>query len=233
MNKNEFLARLRAALVSLPFEEGQSAVKYYEEYFADAGEDREEEILKELGSPEMLASTILGGYSSAPVRTSDVRGAAGSGYYDAGYGASRSGGSDRDGREQSDEPWYRRTPLWVLIILVICLSPIILTAGGVALGLLGGLFGVAVGIIAAICAICISGIAFGVGGVVMAVVGAMRLVFSPAAGLMTAGMGLLMLGVGILLTLATVWVLANTVPACVRLFVNLLRRIFNRGGASK
>lgn len=230
MNKNEFLARLRAALVSLPFEEGQSAVKYYEEYFADAGEDSEDEIVKELGSPEMLAATILGGYSSPPARTSDVRGTVGAGYADAGYNsASRSDGYSG---EHSNEPWYRRTPIWVLILLGICLSPILLTLGGVALGLLGGLFGVAVGIVAAVAGLLISGIAFGIGGIIMAVVGIMRLILSPAAGIITAGVGLLMLGVGILLTLATIWIFTHTVPAVVRFFVNLLRRIFNRGGAS-
>lgn len=230
MNKNEFLARLRSALVSLPFEEGQSAVKYYEEYFADAGEDREDEIVKELGSPEMLAATILGGFSSPPARTSDVRGTAGVGYADVGYNASASGGYSS---ERSNEPWYRRTPIWVLIILVVCLSPLILAVGGALLGLLGGLFGVAIGIIAAVAGVLVSGIAFGIGGIIMVIVGVIRLIISPAAGIITAGVGLVMLGVGILLALATIWIFTHTVPAVARFFVNLLRRIFNRGGASE
>lgn len=231
MNRTEFLARLRAALVSLPFEEGQSAMKYYEEYFADAGEDREEEILKELGSPEMLAATILGGYSSAPVRFGDARAASSANYGDPRYSAAPPYSSDQ--REQAQEPWYRRTPLWILIPLAICLVPIILPIFGAAVGLFGGLLGVAVAVVISIIAFCLSGVIFGVAGIVMVVVGALRMVLSPAIGLMTAGVGLLLLAVGILLAVTMFWIFTQIVPSAIRGFTDLVRRILHKGGASK
>jgi len=58
MNKNEFLKRLKSDLSSLSEEERLNALKYYEEYFADAGEDMEEEIIMEFVSPENLAHKI-------------------------------------------------------------------------------------------------------------------------------------------------------------------------------
>ncbi|MCL2772292.1 MAG: DUF1700 domain-containing protein [Oscillospiraceae bacterium] len=58
MNKSEFLQKLKEDLSSLTDEERAGALKYYEEYFADAGTDNEEEIISEFESPENLANKI-------------------------------------------------------------------------------------------------------------------------------------------------------------------------------
>lgn len=59
MNKKEFLQRLRESLIQMPEEEISAAVKYYEEYFDEAGVENEEKVLMELGSPEQVAKQIL------------------------------------------------------------------------------------------------------------------------------------------------------------------------------
>lgn len=59
MNKYDFLSRLRNALSSLPQEERDSAMSYYEEFFSDAGEDNEQAVIASLGSPEELARAII------------------------------------------------------------------------------------------------------------------------------------------------------------------------------
>lgn len=58
MNKVEFMRRLNELLIDVPEEERTEALQYYEDYFADAGNSREEEIVTELGSPEALAKAI-------------------------------------------------------------------------------------------------------------------------------------------------------------------------------
>ena len=58
MNKNEFLNRLKEDLSSLTDQEIANALKYYEEYFADAGDDGEETVISEFVSPENIASKI-------------------------------------------------------------------------------------------------------------------------------------------------------------------------------
>lgn len=63
MTRDEFLQRLSAALGSLPEEEREAALEYYEEYFADAGPENEQDVLEELGSPEEAARQILAGSS--------------------------------------------------------------------------------------------------------------------------------------------------------------------------
>ena len=58
MTKYEFLGDLSRLLSDLPEEERRQAMKYYEDYFADAGESQEQAVLKELGSPESVAKLI-------------------------------------------------------------------------------------------------------------------------------------------------------------------------------
>ena len=58
MNKKIFLDELHRLLSDLPPEERNQAIKYYEDYFEDAGPENEQAILKELGSPQELADQI-------------------------------------------------------------------------------------------------------------------------------------------------------------------------------
>lgn len=61
MDKREFLEGLRMQLSDLTFEERGEALEYYEEYFADAGEENEEEVILSLGAPEQVAEQIKAG----------------------------------------------------------------------------------------------------------------------------------------------------------------------------
>lgn len=59
MNKEIFIRRLRDALSPLSDEEIENAVQYYEEYFADAGEENQADVIEALGSPEAIAENII------------------------------------------------------------------------------------------------------------------------------------------------------------------------------
>lgn len=61
MDKKEFLDRLRSQLTDLTVEERREALEYYEEYFADAGEENEEDVILSLGTPEQVAEQIKAG----------------------------------------------------------------------------------------------------------------------------------------------------------------------------
>ncbi len=58
MNRSEFIRILRKELDRLPQDEIDAAVEYYEEYFDEAGPDKEAEIIKELGNPRKIANQI-------------------------------------------------------------------------------------------------------------------------------------------------------------------------------
>ena len=66
MNKREFLQALDDALSTLvPDRERQETLRYYREYFEEAGPEREAELIQELGDPRELAQKIAreGGFS--------------------------------------------------------------------------------------------------------------------------------------------------------------------------
>ncbi len=59
MNSREYLEALGAALATrVPIKERMDILRYYKEYFEDAGPEREAEIVRELGDPEALADKI-------------------------------------------------------------------------------------------------------------------------------------------------------------------------------
>lgn len=58
MSRMEFMRELEGLLSDIPLEERNEAIKYYNDYFEDAGEDHEEEIIKELVSPSRVAGII-------------------------------------------------------------------------------------------------------------------------------------------------------------------------------
>lgn len=60
MNRESFMRELRLKIARLPQEELEAAMAYYEEYFDEAGPDRESEIICELGSPAQVAKQIMG-----------------------------------------------------------------------------------------------------------------------------------------------------------------------------
>lgn len=60
MTRAEYLAELDSHLITLPKEERDMAVGFYEEYFEDAGPEKEQEVMEELGKPYNLARTIIG-----------------------------------------------------------------------------------------------------------------------------------------------------------------------------
>lgn len=65
MDKREFLNRLQMQLADLTSDERREALEYYEEYFADAGEENEADVLISLGAPEQAAEQIKAGLHKA------------------------------------------------------------------------------------------------------------------------------------------------------------------------
>ena len=63
MNRIEYMTELAALLQDVPVEERREAMKYYNDYFDDAGEENEQRVIEELGSPEKVAATIKAGLS--------------------------------------------------------------------------------------------------------------------------------------------------------------------------
>ena len=61
MTKDEFLIRLRTLIAAMPKEERDDVMQYYSDYFEDAGPGKEQEVIRQLESPEAVASQVMGG----------------------------------------------------------------------------------------------------------------------------------------------------------------------------
>lgn len=59
MDKEQFLKELEKCLLTLSTDERKAAIKYYDEYFEDAGKENEQSIINEIGPAQKLADEIL------------------------------------------------------------------------------------------------------------------------------------------------------------------------------
>lgn len=59
MTKNEYMKALSHQLRRLPKEDFDRALDYFEEYFADAGAENEEQAIHDLGTPEEAAKELI------------------------------------------------------------------------------------------------------------------------------------------------------------------------------
>ena len=59
MNRQSFMSELARKLSRLPEEERLAALQYYEEYFDEAGPEREAEVISQLESPSDIAKQLL------------------------------------------------------------------------------------------------------------------------------------------------------------------------------
>ena len=61
MTREEYLNELKSSIMSLTSDEQAEAIQYYSDYFDEADDD--EKVMRELGTPEELAKTIIEKYS--------------------------------------------------------------------------------------------------------------------------------------------------------------------------
>ncbi len=59
MNRTDYLLHLQKYLKKLPKADYDNAMEYFTEYFDEAGEEREQEVIRDLGTPREAASELL------------------------------------------------------------------------------------------------------------------------------------------------------------------------------
>ena len=201
MTKQEFLQRLNRLLADVTREEREEALRYYEEYFDEAGPDEEQAILNELGSPEKVAAIIKANVpgSRIPPR----------------YQAPAAGQDSTGGAAQyTNPPQYpgaapkadHRILFWVAVVAaLIILSPLWLSVLGIALGLLAT-------VVITGAALAFSGAAMIVAGIVVTIKGFFTIGAGIGTAMLVAGMGILdialgfaILGCGLALCMLLVW----------------------------
>ena len=61
--KQEFMWKLERAINKMPLEDRLKALRYYNEYFDEAGPEREAELLNQLENPDVIAKRIMAEYA--------------------------------------------------------------------------------------------------------------------------------------------------------------------------
>lgn len=206
MTKESFMQELARLLGDISPQERQEALNFYEEYFHDAGPEKEQEVLKELGSPMQVAAKIKEGL-------------------DATIGVENGPDAAENGAAYTPQETVKKRSAWKtigLVFLLICASPLLIAFASVILSLLIAWFLVLISLIAAFGAAALTCILCGIAFVVMG----FTCMFSfPYVCLIMAGSGLICMGIGILFMMLTVWLCGYALPGCCRGIAWLWRKI--------
>lgn len=63
MTRYEFMTRLEKGISGMPDPDKKEALKYYDEYFDDAGPENEERVISELEDPSVIATRLMAEYA--------------------------------------------------------------------------------------------------------------------------------------------------------------------------
>lgn len=209
MNAYEYLQALRAALAVLPDDEIDSAMRYYEDYFLDAGDENAAQVIEQLGPPEQVAEAILRDYTGVarrrPERFEEEKAQTVDGVP-----------LGRDGkpltRKKGINPWM----LACIVLLALIFGPIaVAVIGGIIVAVVGLVIGIAACVVAVPAATLIGGGAL--------VLFSFLLWATPASALATLGAGLVVGAVGLLLVLLVIKLCILFVPPIIRGLVALIR----------
>lgn len=235
MTKQEFMYRLAQQLVSLPPEERVCALKFYDEYFADAGEENADAVIRDLGSPEEVARTIKEDFAQRnpgyqpdsqyqyrpgpqyqPGQGRQTYTTNPSSYYQPPSGPPPSGGGSGCGTALVVVLILLTSPIWLALLVALM---------GVVIGIGAAVIGVVVAAVAVVAALLGTGIL-----TVWAAVTAPLITIGQR--ILALGGGLLAAGVGLLALAALLWIACHVIPVVFRWLVELCRKPFHKKGGN-
>lgn len=243
MTKLEFMKELESLLLDIPLEEREEALRYYNGYFEDAGEDHEEEIMNELGSPKKVAKFIKAdlnsnaadrensgfftekGYRDTVTNEYEIVGTAKKETGDNNQAGSTNNANSNQytnqGQSQNTQQQSGRNTGLIVLIAILAFPfwfPFLMAIFGIVIGIVATIFGIVFGFGAAGLAMIGAGIALFIAGLIQISV--------PLVGAMMIGCGLLVLGLGMMFLLASILLCKKVLPAVIRGFVALCRLPF-------
>lgn len=213
MSREEYMKLLAVALNDISPTEKEEALQYYNDYLDDAGVEKEQEVLKSLGSPAALAQSIR---KDLGTEEKGVFGKENINPYQMPY----------------SEPLAPKKKLSggiiaLIVVLSILASPFLLAIGSVVLAVIIAIFSVLLGVAAAIVAVIVTLICAGFSCLLAAAaLGGV----SPFSALLLVGISFLGIGICIFLLMALVWLFGKAIPGVVNGIVKLFQKIFRKKG---
>lgn len=222
MNRVEFMTRLASLLQDIPAEERREAMQYYNDYFDDAGEENEERVIAELGSPEKVASVLKEGIDGESKEAGE--------FTDTGYHNYKFEKQEvpepRTAFSGRKERWTSK-PLKIILIvaIVICAAPVILP---LIMGIIAAAAGIILALGASLIAIVVASIVVAIAGLIIFIAGIINLFGEFAAGLSLTGLGLIIIPIGAVAVVASIKLCTVVFPGIIRGIVWLCRKPFER-----
>ena len=194
MNREEFLKQLESLLLDLTYEEREEAMDYYRNYFEDAGEENEANVIAELESPQKVAQSIKESLDTSDNSTVELPPVVeGEVVEDASYTHTNTDEKMNWWEEIKDKfNKMDNTAKWILLALgILFLVPVLSAAIGAVLGFLGTIIGVVFGIFGVAIGGIFGGVTTAIGGIVTMCTGAL------GSGFLVFGIGMILIAVGI------------------------------------
>lgn len=219
MNRIVFMNQLESLLQNVSPTEREEALKYYNDYFDDAGPENEKEVIEALGNPARVAENI-----KRDLQENSVTRAKASDRALVEYGKATNPPSQF--QPQPEKPAEKKTemPTWAIVLLVVLLvfaSPVLLGVGtgvgGVVVGILASWFGIIFGF-------GVAALVLFVAAVFLVIVGIMCIPADALVGVGLIGCGLLCGGIGILFLMLTVAMGGIVTPAVCKGIAGLFRK---------
>ena len=234
MNRIEFMTELAALLQDVPEEERRDAMKFYNDYFDDAGEENEQQVIAELENPAKVAATIKEDLGSASREQGE--------YTEKGFRDSRfenkemPAGRDYQGRDYQGtgyESYGEQTPpktnnalkIFLIILLVIFGAPVIIP---IAIAVIAVLAACGIALLALFLSLIVASAAVVFAGVCVFIAGVLSLIPEIAVGLALIGTGLILTAIGVVATVASTRLCLIVLPGICRGFIWILRWPFQR-----
>ena len=237
MNRFEYMRRLEDLLSDISPSEKEEALTYYNDYFNDAGQENEQKVIEELGSPEQVAAGIKEGLGlqtydrvqDSPEGEKIQNQSAQNGTdRNAGVQDTRSQNAFSQNNQIPPQPQQKKSkPAWLITLIVIGLifaSPLILALFAVIFAVIISVFSVIFGLLIGFGA---AALALYVTAFVCAVLGLLVLPVNVMVSGALLGSGCLSAAAGILCMILTV-LLAMTVPAACKGTAWVWRKMFRK-----
>lgn len=247
MSRFDFMRKLESLLSDIPIEERNEVLKYYNDYFDDAGVDNEDKIISELGSPERIASIIKADLHAEGDNNQNRGVFTEKGYVDTAYEEIRYEVIDSSEGKHVEGEYYsynttgtestdstgntnntgsntstNNNKLALIILLCIFAIPI-----GIPLlfTFVSIIFSLVITVFALLFGFAIAGIVMVPVGIALVFVGIVNIGI-PFMGLIYCGAGLIVLGLGILFVMLSVWLSKTVFPAIIKGLVYIFRLPF-------
>ena len=235
MARKEFMEHLEKLLWDISESERTEALQYYENYFDDAGEENEAQVLKDLGSPVQVARKIKAGFNEQTAEYSEQ------GYEDTRFRDAmemlveeekkswKKNDADPTGVPRGEKQSNGGNTWKIVAIALVCIIgiPIVLP---IAVGILGTVWGILIAAAAILFSLILVGAAILICGMIYIGIGIINLFAAPAVGMAMTGSGCLLFSLGLLISWLMLKGTLTIIPWLIRTVVELAQYPFRKAG---